>query len=538
MPTLSLRFPGGRYHATPWGHHVNEGLVEWPPSPWRLLRALIACGYSTLGWSDVPPEGRRLIESLAGTLPSFVLPPAVVAHSRHYMPYGVLEKGREKTTLVFDTWADVGDGELILHWPSNLERESSALFSTLVRRLNYLGRSESWVLGEEVDSPDETTELNAYPHGGRPRPGPGWEQVSLMAPEPARDYERWRSDAVAKALAAVRKATGRKTTPRKLATALADAEAPYPPDLVACLQSDTAWWKSHGWSQPPGSRRVLYWRRSDALAVNPPVDRRVPNSSRVGFFLLALSTSSRRQSGLPMRARALPQAELLHRSLVSLAGRGGRVECPELTGRDSCGRPLTNHQHAHIFPLDLDGDGRLDHVFLHAPMGFGGEAQRAIRSLSRTWTKGGAGELSVAIAGQGRHPEVLRTLRPPLEAGVEMVLGPSGGSRFWRSATPFVPPRFLKRVGANSLEGQIAAELSSRCLPHAKVQVVNWTDADETTRRLRHAVRVRRPPAPAPPIDVGFIVRLEFEVPVEGPIAIGYGCHFGLGLFETEVSGS
>ena len=28
MPTLRLQFPGGRYHATPWGHHVNEGLVE------------------------------------------------------------------------------------------------------------------------------------------------------------------------------------------------------------------------------------------------------------------------------------------------------------------------------------------------------------------------------------------------------------------------------------------------------------------------------------------------------------------------------
>ena len=40
MPiTIKLTFPGGRYHATPWGRHVNEGVPEWPPSPWRLLRA-------------------------------------------------------------------------------------------------------------------------------------------------------------------------------------------------------------------------------------------------------------------------------------------------------------------------------------------------------------------------------------------------------------------------------------------------------------------------------------------------------------------
>ena len=41
MPVIiKLRFPGGRYHATPWGRHVNEGAVEWPPSPYRLVRAL------------------------------------------------------------------------------------------------------------------------------------------------------------------------------------------------------------------------------------------------------------------------------------------------------------------------------------------------------------------------------------------------------------------------------------------------------------------------------------------------------------------
>ena len=43
MPlSIAVAFPAGRFHATPWGHHVNEGLPEWPPSPWRLLRALIA----------------------------------------------------------------------------------------------------------------------------------------------------------------------------------------------------------------------------------------------------------------------------------------------------------------------------------------------------------------------------------------------------------------------------------------------------------------------------------------------------------------
>src|SRR5215207_6492593 len=85
MPvTLKLTFPAGRYHATLWGRHVNEGVPEWPPSPWRLLRALIATWKrkcADLGEEQV----RRILEPLLAP-PQFQLPPARAAHTRHYMP--------------------------------------------------------------------------------------------------------------------------------------------------------------------------------------------------------------------------------------------------------------------------------------------------------------------------------------------------------------------------------------------------------------------------------------------------------------------
>ena len=28
MIALAFRFTAGAYHATPWGHHVNEGLID------------------------------------------------------------------------------------------------------------------------------------------------------------------------------------------------------------------------------------------------------------------------------------------------------------------------------------------------------------------------------------------------------------------------------------------------------------------------------------------------------------------------------
>jgi CRISPR-associated protein Csb2 len=348
-----------------------------------------------------------------------------------------------------------------------------------------------------------------------------------MAAEAPSAYSDWRGSAVANALADFPIPAGKKSVPRALAKKREAAEAPFPGDIVDCLQKDTEWWKGHRWSQPPGSRRVLYWRRADLLRVGPVQAVRSVAAAPVEMFLLALATPTRLQSALPRLARTLPQAELIHRALVSRVGGGTPVECPEITGRGQNRRPLSGHTHAHILPLDLDGDGCLDHVLLHANMGFGLAAQQAIRTLQRTWTKGGVGELQVALVGYG-DIGTLRDMPDPLRNGITQLLGPVGGSCVWESRTPFVPPRFMKPRGNNTIEGQVNAELSSRGLPPAHVEVLPW---DEKNRGLRHVVRVRRAPAPPPPVDVGLAVRLTFASPVTGPLSIGYGSHFGLGLF-------
>lgn len=529
MPTLLLRFPAGRYHATPAGHHVNEGIVEWPPSPWRITRALVACGYSTLGWPAVPPEGRRLVEALSRVLPTFHLPETSLAHSRHYMPLGVFENGREKTTLVFDAWANMGDGEIAVRWDTELDPEASRLFETLAANLGYLGRSESWVDARVVPDVRGLT-VNAVPVTDAALKGRGWEQVALLVPEDPDAWSAWRATAVEEALVAHPLPEGSRKPPKKLVDARAKAMAPFPQDLIACLQLDTADWKEHGWSQPPGSRRALYWRRSDALDVSVSPLRAQAAPTPVEAMLVALSLPSRSQSALPLVTRTLPQAELFHRSLVCKAGGGERVDCPELTGKDRDGHPLRGHRHAFVLPLDLDADGRLDHIIVFARMGLGALAQRAVRDVRRTWSKGREGDIQVALAGSGSLAD-FRSLPPPFHEGVTRVLGPEGGARVWRSVTPFVPPRYLKPRGRNSVEGQVVAELESRGLPAASVRVLAW---DETNNHLRHMVRVRgRGDTQPPPQDLGLSVELSFEEPVSGPVALGYASHFGLGLFAA-----
>lgn len=529
MPTLILQFPAGRYHATPWGHHVNEGLIEWPPSPWRLLRGLLATGYTTLHWpAEGPPqEGQSLIEKLASVLPTYCLPEAVGTHSRHYMPMARFKNGREETSLVFDTWARV-TGELVVSWDIELTAQEHALLAQLVQRMGYLGRCESWINARLAqDDRDLADGELCWPEEHGAIPGPGWEQAALLAPVSAPEYSAWREHAVGCVLKDMEQPVPGKKPTAKMKRDRDRAEKPYPLDLLACLQMQTSELQAFGWSQPPGSRRVFYWRKADALEISMPVYQRERVTPPVVAMLLSMASQSGNDHALPSVARTLPQAEHLHRQLVGgLQGRHSRA----LTGCDEQRRPLREpHRHAHILPVDLNSDGHLEHILIWAPMGLDGDAQSAIRRLRHTFTKGGVGPLRLAVAGSVRRFEELMALPGEWGEGARRHVG---ASREWISTTPFVPPRYLKKRGNNSLAGQIQAELASRGVPSAlDIEVLDPHDFD-LARRQRHMIRARRF-GPTPPIDCGFTVKLVFSNAVSGPLSLGYGSHFGLGLFAT-----
>ena len=542
MPlSLAFRFVAGRYHATPFGHHVNEGLIEWPPSPWRILRALVSVGYTSGVWGkEGPPSAARdLIEKLSAELPSYHLPPAIGAHSRHYMPVGTLTPSKiERTTLVFDTWARVDDEDLVATWKDvHLDGDEAATLDDIAQCLNYLGRSESWVACRVMGEGEQVPAANCLQEAHQ-IPDRGWEQVALLAPVGAADFAAWRTEQIDKALVDLPLPEGRKPS-KDLRTKREKAVAPYPCDLLDCLQKNTNWWRSHGWSQPPGSRRVLYWRPANAIAVGAPKARRTkPTEHRVEAMLLSLTNASRNDHALPPVTRTLPQAELLHRTLVYRAAERGTPPS-ELTGHDEHRKPLQGpHAHAHIEPLDLDGDGHLDHVLVWAAMGLGAEAQAAIRAVRKTFTKGGIEPLRLALAAVGCLRDLIRL---PDEHGRRLaaIVTPA---TVWQSTTPFVPVRHIKTQGKNTLEGQVRAELRSRGFPEpAEVRLLGpmarlWTGAavdsgEVKWSRFRHFVLVRSR-GPAPPAHRGFAVRLRFHEPVNGPIALGYGSHFGLGLFN------
>lgn len=558
MIRIAFEFLAGRYHATPWGRHVNEGAIEWPPSPWRVLRGLIATGYAKLGWSEVPVEGRRLTEALAAHLPTYWLPPEITAgHTRHYMPKGGVAKYDAKkdvynrgTDLVIDAFGSMPRERvgLVAQWAIELDPSLHDFLCRLVTAMGHLGRAEAWT---------EMTVMDSIPAGFLPcRPGDGppdvaWERIELLAPLPEVQYQDWRATW-----------TARQSLERTKSKAGAEPAA----TVVDALQTTTTMLQKDGWSQPPGSQWVGYWRHPGAIVERPA--KREParrsEGSRPTSALLALASDTVNGEVLPGLTEAIWQGEAIHGALVSLAADEETRLSPEsLTGRDPTGSPLVGHRHAHVLPLTLDRrDGRIDHVLVHAPMGFDVAAVRGIQRLRHTFAAK-LPRLYVTLVGLGGTDDIGRRV-PEL-----------GTARVWESRTPFVPPRHLKGKGKDTLIGQVSAECESRGLAkpvHVEVEIGagpaesgragtsgRWLDAlryaelrarldgrplqreisgdplpagMRFTSRWRHFRRARRNEAKRPPTLVAVGLRLTFAEAVQGPIALGYGSHFGLGLMR------
>lgn len=542
MTVLAYRFLAGRYHATPWGSHVNEGLVEWPPSPFRLLRALVATGFSRLGWTGVEGAARELIELLSSSLPSYALPEGTASHTRHYMP-----PFKGSTTKVIDAFLRFpADATLFVRYGAALPDASRAVLASLVRAQPYLGRAEAWVEGELLDrAPDG---LSWVEPANQP-PGPGFERVELLATEEPETYAKWRAAFVGREVERREreeraKLEAKGKTFKSLTKSERDkVETRVPRDVVLALLQDTGALRKEGWSQPPGTRWVGYFRPSGALiprATSVPRDE--PDVSPT-TALVALSSDTATVDLFPPMTDAVRRLDSIHDALVRLSDSGDGPS-PCFTGR-RVGEPITGHRHASLIPLTLGKrSDRIDHVLVHCPMGLDARARQAIFRLRKTWAKD-LPDLFTTLVGMGALASFVKTV--PLLRRSSVV----------RSATPFVPSRFLKPRGKDSLFEQVQRELAYCGLPRAsdvqiEVDGERWVSAvkvasgrragdlvvevdgapQRPSPRFRHFRRSR--PDRAPPVALALSLRLVFEQPIDGPIALGYGSHFGLGLFEPD----
>ncbi len=487
MLAIKFTFTANRYHATQWGRHVNEGVLEWPPSPWRILRGLVATWQRTL--ADLAPDRVvPILESLASERPKFVLPVASTGHTRHYMPYN--EGSRERPTLVIDSFVAIKPNDpMFVMWP-NMELTSQQRndLDSILRNMPYLGRAESWVEAELA--PEFPGEANSFPMETGAVPEGDWEIVRTLTPR----------------------------TPISLK------------DLVV----ETSDLRRNGRIDPEGAEWWAYVRKRDCLTdfrrLAPRPTGRGEGAQVVRFALAG--------NVLPMTFDTLRWGELARRSAMSQYGSSNNGEASQtLSGKDACGVPLKGHTHTFYLPTDEDGDGRLDHLTVWTPAGLTTKEFQAVASIN-TLNPGG-------------HRDPLRLIyqshgEPRDFSSVSQLFASSDR---WRSLTPYVLTRHVKFRGRKDENGrkamfdgpkeQIAQEVSLRRPLWPSLIRVNMEDVRKPISPMRRGQSGGFRPFDYFTHKQGggsngggmFNFEIEFDSRISGPLALGFACHQGLGIF-------
>ncbi len=536
MLAIQFTFPAGHYHATPWGRHVNEADVAWPPEPWRLVRALIATWHRKLDHARYPKER---LESLLARIaeaepPRYRLPEDVIhTHTRHYMPQsekgiravvfdvnlrrtGLVpdpnNKGKLKpdVALIFDAFLRIGQNDpIVVAWPDlELPSDEQALLDELLQALGYLGRAESWAEATRVVWTDG---FNCVPAESDvdAETGEIGEIVRLLVPISPRRYAEFRK----------KQMLARKKLPKKIAETL-------PERWLDALSLDTADLQAAGWNVPPAARWVSYRRPLRALkaVAEKPVARRPTRKTTP-----TLTTARFAVYGKPMPRieDAVRVGEALRMAVMGCAKR--------ILGEDRIPRELSGHdlgdgnRHGHAFWLpDPNERGEVAHLLVHVPNGLSTDAIRILTAL-KTLRREEGDPLRVLIEGLG--PATLFRELTPL----------TGEATVWRSITPYLHPWHLKKHETRSpaalhqaLLAQLRKEWHGRGegLPEI-VAFREIPDCDFDGRRLKplHYHRFRRKRGLTQPDTLGRLIEVQFAAPVRGPIVLGFACHFGLGLF-------
>jgi CRISPR-associated protein Csb2 len=296
---------------------------------------------------------------------------------------------------------------------------------------------------------------------------------------------------------------------------------------------------------------VTYLRRKDCFAVVPRAQNSTPERPRpnVARFALDARVLPLVEDTLRVAENARITAMGCYRRLEERRLFGGHIpnDAPKprsevFSGKDAQGEPLHGHGHAHYLPTDEDGDGRLDHLTIYAPMGFGRAEVRALDSM-RMLKREEGDPLRLVLLALGQQEAV----------AAHTVFGPS---QVWVSATPFLATRHAKSRGRkkdppNLLGPDNQREFARQVLMEeiARLrevrpdipELISVEALNEEHRCGAHRLRpiqfkrFRRKRGDDGGRRSAGAFRITFPHPVLGPICLGHSSHFGLGLFVPEV---
>lgn len=482
MFSISVKFITGKYHATPWGRFANEGVPEWPPSPYRLARAIIA------GWKYNHPNIKEaelfpIISKISSAHPSFYLPAASVGHTRHYMPpqdYAPQKITAATPNLIFDTFTitDKTQNVYFIWQDIELSNKEQDILEKIFETIHYLGRAESWcdiTLEKCVFAP------NCFPLTDTINGG-DYEMVEVLVTEPT-----------------VRMA-----------------------DL--CTTTDDL--RKNGKIYPDGTDMITYMRSADCFSSQYEKKSRKHNAP-VHVVRYAITNTIK-----PLVTNTLHVAEMLRSAAISQYKKRNDNECSlMLAGKDNTGKSIEGHKHAFYLPTDEDMDGRIDHLTIistHIDMEQNKELDSLleIRDL-RDKTYREERRLNIVLEGYGKLEDFKNV--PIFKK-----------AKRWRSIVPFVLSHHAtwRRDSENkkhidSPEKQIKTEIFKRYdTQNVRVSFIN--PKIKMARSMFYPFEFYRIRKSVVSGGGAYNTILEFTDAISGPLTLGYASHFGLGLFVPD----
>jgi CRISPR-associated protein Csb2 len=488
MLAIELNLLAGRYHATPWGRNVNEGEPEWPPSPYRLVRGLYDVWKRKLSdWPDSRVE--PLFAALASEPPVFYLPEANASHTRSYLSQN--DTDVVKKQLIFDAFVTISkDSNVQVMWPNtDLTEDQRDNLDSMLGLMNYLGRSESWVSAKILPE-SKIVRWNCAPDYGSSGLE-NFDPVRVACPVPEHIYT---------ASPYIRKSKIKRKNP----------------DIMSWLDAlafSTADLHDAYMNVPPAFQYITYLRSSDCFSVTP-VHRSSYQDQVFNGVIYSLESRV-----TPSVISTIEVSERVHRKLMGIHKRIIKDQTkisPKFSGKGEDGKPLQGHQHIYVLPLDWDRDGWLDHLAILCKVPFNHQELVALDRLNTIYQLDGKPDIYFVPLKWGRIEDLIA----------------SGSSTRFTSATPFVPPRYYRK-GRGPLMEWLTEEVRREAINHGLPEPVEIKPLTRLSfkggRHIRWLEFRRNRKGDAPKMGYGF--DLIFAEPIVAPISLGYGAHYGLGLF-------
>lgn len=236
-------------------------------------------------------------------------------------------------------------------------------------------------------------------------------------------------------------------------------EATVPVSLFEAIQVETSALQAAEWSQPPGSRLVLYHRPE--IGPRPPARRPPQAPSTAELPSVARLVLAGRP--LPRIEDAVKIAEVFRAAVIARIR--GKIPLA-ISGRGSDGRPSRDPQHGHAFflPEDHDHDGLIDHLVLYVRSGLPAPVAEALDGVRQLWIADRHRRTDLEDGGEDGRNEwrlALEGFGEPVDFGGCALLR---ASQSWTSVTPYLRPWHVKTddTAAETLENGLKGVSSTR----------------------------------------------------------------------------